>query len=79
VHYAGWTTDGRSFDESYTRGEPATFPVDGVIAGFAEALQLMVVGERRRVWIPESLAYRGQPGRPAGMLVFDIELVRIEP
>jgi protein-disulfide isomerase len=79
VHYAGWTTDGRSFDESYTRGEPPTFPVDGVIAGFAEALQLMVVGERRRVWIPESLAYGGRAGAPAGMLVFDIELVRIEP
>jgi peptidylprolyl isomerase len=78
VHYSGWTTDGRMFDSSVTRGASATFPVSGVIAGFAEALQLMVEGQRLRVWIPERLAYEGRPGRPAGMLVFDIELLRIE-
>jgi peptidylprolyl isomerase len=77
VNYAGWTTDGKMFDSSYTRGEPATFGVGGVIPGWSEALQLMVEGEKRRVWVPEALAYKGQPGRPAGMLVFDVELLKI--
>lgn len=77
VNYAGWTTDGKMFDSSYTRGEPATFAVGGVIPGWSEALQLMVEGEKRRVWVPEQLAYKGQPGRPQGMLVFDVELVKI--
>jgi len=78
VHYTGWTTDGKMFDSSVTRGEPAEFRLDGVIAGWTEGVQLMTVGEKRRFWIPEELAYKGQPGAPAGMLVFDIELVRIE-
>jgi FKBP-type peptidyl-prolyl cis-trans isomerase len=77
VQYAGWTTDGKMFDSSYTRGEPATFGVGGVIPGWSEALQLMVEGEKRRVWVPEALAYKGQPGRPQGMLVFDVELLKI--
>ncbi|MBX7196477.1 MAG: FKBP-type peptidyl-prolyl cis-trans isomerase [Sandaracinaceae bacterium] len=78
VHYTGWTTDGKMFDSSRTRGEPATFPLNGVIAGWTEGLQLMVVGEQRRFWIPEELAYRGRPNRPAGMLVFDVELLAIQ-
>ncbi len=78
VHYTGWTTDGKMFDSSITRGEPATFPLNGVIAGWTEGLQLMVMGEQRRFWIPEKQAYQGQPGRPAGMLVFDVELLSIE-
>jgi FKBP-type peptidyl-prolyl cis-trans isomerase len=77
VNYAGWTTDGKMFDSSYTRGEPATFGVGNVIPGWTEALQLMVEGEKRRIWIPEELAYKGQPGRPQGMLVFEVELVKI--
>jgi len=77
VHYTGWTTDGRMFDSSVTRGEPATFPLNGVIAGWTEGVQLMVAGERRRFWIPEELAYRGRAGAPAGMLVFDVELISI--
>lgn len=79
AHYTGWTTDGRMFDSSRTRGTPFTAPVGGVIPGFAEGLQLMVVGEQRRLWIPQDLAYRGLPGRPAGMLVFDVELLSIQP
>jgi peptidylprolyl isomerase len=79
VHYSGWTTDGKMFDSSVKRGEPSTFGVTQVIAGWTEALQLMVEGEQRRVWIPENLAYKGQPGRPAGMLVFDVELLGIVP
>jgi FKBP-type peptidyl-prolyl cis-trans isomerase len=78
VDYSGWTTDGKMFDSSVTRGEPAEFPLNGVIAGWTEGVQLMVVGERRRFWIPEELAYKGQPGAPAGMLVFDIELLEIK-
>jgi FKBP-type peptidyl-prolyl cis-trans isomerase len=79
VHYAGWTTDGRLFDSSYRRGEPAEFPLDGVIRGWTEGLQLMVEGERRRFWIPQDLAYGANPaqGRPRGMLVFDVELLDI--
>lgn len=77
VHYSGWTTDGEMFDSSVTRGQPATFPLNGVIAGWTEGVQLMVVGERRRFWIPEDLAYQGRPGAPAGMLVFDVELLEI--
>jgi peptidylprolyl isomerase len=77
VHYTGWTTDGKMFDSSVTRGMPATFPLNRVIAGWTEGLQLMVEGERTRFWIPESLAYRGQRP-PYGMLVFDVELIRIQ-
>jgi peptidylprolyl isomerase len=77
VHYTGWTTDGKMFDSSMTGGQPATFALNEVIAGWTEGLQLMVEGERRRFWIPESLAYKGQPGSPQGMLVFDVELIRI--
>lgn len=77
VHYSGWTTDGVMFDSSVARGEPITFPLNAVIPGWSEAVQLMVVGEKRLVWIPEELAYKGQPGAPAGMLVFEIELLEI--
>jgi peptidylprolyl isomerase len=77
VHYTGWTTDGKMFDSSLTRGEPATFGVDEVISGWTEGLQMMVEGEKRRFWIPESLAYKGQSGAPQGMLVFDVELIKI--
>ena len=75
VHYTGWTTDGKMFDSSVARGKPATFQLDRVIAGWTEGVQLMVVGEKRRLWIPEALAYKGKR-RPQGMLVFDVELLR---
>jgi FKBP-type peptidyl-prolyl cis-trans isomerase len=77
VQYTGWTTDGKMFDSSVTRGEPATFPLNRVIAGWTEGVQLMVEGEKARFWIPEGLAYRGQRA-PYGMLVFDIELLKIQ-
>jgi len=77
VHYTGWTTDGQMFDSSVTRGEPATFPLNRVIAGWTEGVQLMVEGEKTRFWIPENLAYRGQRA-PYGMLVFDVELIKIK-
>lgn len=78
VHYAGWRAeDGELFDSSLTRGEPASFRLDRVIAGWTEGVQLMVEGEKRRFWIPAALAYEGRPRGPQGMLVFDIELLSI--
>jgi FKBP-type peptidyl-prolyl cis-trans isomerase len=79
VHYSGWTTDGKMFDSSVSRGEPATFPLNRVIKGWTEGVQLMVVGEKRRFWIPAALAYGDNPppGAPKGMLVFDVELLKI--
>ena len=77
VHYTGWRAeDGEMFDSSVTRGEPATFPLSGVIPGWTEGVQLMVVGEKRRFWIPANLAYEGRPG-PQGTLVFDVQLLEI--
>jgi FKBP-type peptidyl-prolyl cis-trans isomerase len=78
VHYTGWTTDGKMFDSSTKRGQPATFGLNAVIKGWTEGLQLMVEGEKRRFWIPVELAYNNRPGRPAGMLVFDVELLGIK-
>jgi FKBP-type peptidyl-prolyl cis-trans isomerase len=78
VHYTGWTTDGKMFDSSVKRGKTTSFPLGAVIKGWTEGLQLMVEGEKRRLWIPEELAYGGRPGRPQGMLVFDVELVKIK-
>lgn len=79
VHYTGWTSDGKMFDSSLTNNAPATFPLNKVIKGWGEGVQLMVVGEKRRFWIPQTLAYNGVAGRPAGMLVFDVELLAIKP
>lgn len=79
VHYTGWTTDGKMFDSSVTRGKPITFGLDSVIPGWTDGMQTMVVGQKTRFWIPEELAYKGKPGRPQGMLVFDVELLEIDP
>jgi FKBP-type peptidyl-prolyl cis-trans isomerase len=76
VHYTGWTTDGKQFDSS-RQGPPASFPLNGVIKGWTEGVQLMVPGETRRFWIPEPLAYGGRQA-PFGMLVFDVELISIK-
>ncbi len=78
VHYTGWTTDGKMFDSSVQRGAPATFALNQVIDGWTEGVQLMVEGEKRRFWIPEALAYQGASGAPRGMLVFDVELIKID-
>ncbi len=78
VHYTGWQTNGKAFDSSISRGQPAKFPLNRVIPGWTEGVQLMSVGEERRFWIPEELAYKGRPGAPQGMLVFDVELLSIE-
>ncbi len=79
-HYRGTFIDGTEFDSSYKRGEPAEFPVNGVIAGWTEALKTMKVGEKRQLFIPSDLAY-GPQGRPSipgnSVLLFDIELLEI--
>jgi peptidylprolyl isomerase len=78
VRYTGWTTDGVMFDSTEGRIEPAELELDKVIPGWAEALQLMSVGEKQRLWVPEELAYKGRAGVPRGMLVFDLELIEVE-
>jgi FKBP-type peptidyl-prolyl cis-trans isomerase len=77
VNYTGWTSDGKMFDSSISRGRPIVLPLGKVIAGWAEGIPLMVVGEKRRFWIPAKLAYAGKEGKPQGMLVFDVELLDI--
>jgi FKBP-type peptidyl-prolyl cis-trans isomerase FklB len=81
VHYHGYFLDGRLFDSSYTRGQPHTFPVNRAIAGWAEALQMMHVGDKWRLFVPSYLAY-GEMGLPNQIgpnlsLIFEIELVAI--
>ncbi len=81
VHYRGTLLDGTEFDSSYKRGEPASFPVNGVIAGWTEALQLMKEGAKWQLVIPAQLAYaeRGAPPMipPNATLIFDVELLKI--
>jgi peptidylprolyl isomerase len=78
VHYTGWTTDGKMFDSSVVKNQASEFALNQVIPGWTEGLQLMVEGEKRRFWIPSNLAYEGQPDKPQGMLVFDVDLIRIQ-
>jgi FKBP-type peptidyl-prolyl cis-trans isomerase FklB len=79
VHYRGTLVDGTEFDSSHKRGQPATFPVSGVIPGWTEALQLMKEGAQWQLVIPPNLAY-GDRGPLAGqVLVFDVELISVGP
>lgn len=82
THYRGTFIDGKEFDSSYERGEPATFPVKGVIAGWTEALQLMKEGAKWKLFVPAKLAY-GENGRgkiePNSTLIFEIELISVNP
>lgn len=80
THYHGTLIDGTVFDSSYERGQPAEFPVSGVIAGWVEALQLMNTGSKWRLYVPSELAYGGQAVGsipPHSVLVFDVELLDI--
>jgi len=79
VNFSVWTADGKLQDSTFTKGKPARFALANVIPGWRECVTLMSVGERRRCWIPQSLTYQGAKGRPAGTLVFDIELIGAEP
>jgi FKBP-type peptidyl-prolyl cis-trans isomerase len=82
VHYKGTTIDGEEFDSSYSRGEPATFPLNRVISGWTEGVQLMKEGAKYRFFIPSELAYGTQgAGRaigPNATLIFDVELIKIQ-
>ena len=82
VHYEGKTIDGNVFDSSMERGEPVSFPVNGVIQGWQEALQLMPVGSKWRIWVPSDLAYgergAGRDIGPNETLIFDVELLSID-
>ena len=78
VHYEGYTTDGKKFDSSLDRGEPTTFMLNQVVPGWREGVRLMTVGDSFRFWIPEKEAYRGAEGKPAGLLIFDVELISME-
>jgi FKBP-type peptidyl-prolyl cis-trans isomerase FklB len=81
VHYEGTLLDGKVFDSSIKRNEPAVFPVNGVIAGWTEAMQLMRVGDKWRLFIPSELAYgargAGDLIGPNAVLIFDVELLDI--
>jgi FKBP-type peptidyl-prolyl cis-trans isomerase len=83
VHYKGTLLDGTEFDSSYSRNEPAVFPLNQVIPGWTEAVQLMNVGSKFKLFLPPDLAYgdRGAPPviEPGSMLVFEVELLGIEP
>jgi peptidylprolyl isomerase len=79
VHYSAWTRDGALFDSSVARGRPAILPIDRLIPGWAEGLQRMVEGDKAVFWIPEELAYGGRAGSPRGMLVYEVELLKILP
>ena len=81
VHYHGTMIDGTVFDSSVQRGEPATFPLDGVIPGWTEGLQLMKVGDKYKFFVPAELAYGDQgagPIAPNSTLIFEVELLGIE-
>lgn len=85
LSYTGWTTDGRMFDSSQSYPQPMKVPLHHLLHGFAEGVQMMVAGEKRRLWIPGNLAYgeegEGEPAsptQPLGMLVFDVELIGFE-
>jgi len=82
VHYSGKLIDGTEFDSSYKRGEPVSFPLNGVIQGWGEGLQLMKVGGKNRLFIPANLAYgeqgAGQQIPPNSVLIFEVELLAIE-
>lgn len=82
AHYKGYLIDGKVFDSSYQRGEPTTFPVNGVIQGWQEALQLMKPGAKWKLYIPHELGYgergAGQAIPPYSTLIFEIELIGIE-
>jgi FKBP-type peptidyl-prolyl cis-trans isomerase FklB len=84
VHYHGTTTDGKVFDSSVDRGEPVEFPLNGVISGWTEGVQLMSVGSKYKFFIPGNLAYGARPPQGSGIapnatLIFEVELLEILP
>ena len=83
VHYRGTLIDGTEFDSSYKRGEPISFPLNGVIPGWTEGLQLMKIGGKTKFFIPQELAYGARPNPngpipPFAALIFEVELIDIK-
>ena len=84
VHYRGTLLDGTEFDSSFKRGEPISFPLNGVIKGWTEGLQLMKEGGKTTFYIPQDLAYGARPAPggaipPYAALIFDVELIKVNP
>ena len=79
MEWTGWTTNGVTFDSTVYRGRPTAFPLDKILAPFADVVREMVEGEKRQVWIPADLAAGQWPGAPKGQLVFEVELLKIMP
>jgi FKBP-type peptidyl-prolyl cis-trans isomerase len=83
VNYRGTLIDGTEFDSSYKRGQPATFPLNGVIKGWTEAVQLMKVGSKYQLFVPSNLAYGersvGPDIAPNATLIFEVELLDVKP
>lgn len=79
MHWTGWTTNGKTFDSTVYRGRPTAFPLERVLAPFADVVREMVEGEKRQIWIPADLAAGQWPGAPRGQLILEVELVKIMP
>jgi peptidylprolyl isomerase len=76
LNYTEWTTDGKTFDSNFGKG-PAFWPVNKLLPGLTEGIQLMVAGETRRMWLPEAIAHKGR--NPKGTVVFEIEVLTVQP
>lgn len=79
INYTGWNASGNVVETSLKQQFPVIFPLNTVMPGWTEGIQLMTVGETRRFWIPEKLAFQGREGAPKGMLIYDIKLLEINP
>ncbi len=75
VDYKGWTSDGKMFDDTEAEGVPRALTLNRIIPGLSEGVQMMVVGETRRLWVPQALAFKGLPGKPVGQVVFNVTLL----
>jgi FKBP-type peptidyl-prolyl cis-trans isomerase len=76
INYTAWTTDGTIIEAAPVGSDPVVFDIEALLPGLQEGVRMMVAGEKRRFWIPPSLANEGRPDRPQGMLVYDVTLVR---
>lgn len=78
IHYTGWTTEGRLVASTALEGSPETITLTATLPGWAEVIPLLAVGDRVRIWVPDTLAFKGQPHKPQGMIVYDLELVSFD-
>jgi FKBP-type peptidyl-prolyl cis-trans isomerase len=78
INYNGWTANGRIFDSTDVRGKSSVYTLGNLVPGMVEGIQMLTVGEKRRFWMPDNIAFKSAPGKPQGMCVFEIELVDIQ-